>query len=148
MISSNNYKVLIVDDSEMNRLILSDILSDKFQILEAADGVEAIRMLKRYNDEISIMLLDLVMPNMDGFEVLRAMNQGHWIEDIPVIMISAETSDSYIEQAYDLGVTDFINRPFNVSVVQKRVANTIMLYDKQRNLVKLVTEQVYEKEKK
>ncbi len=147
MLNENNYKILIVDDSEMNRSILADILSDNFEILEACDGLEAVLMIKQHEREISLILLDLVMPNMDGFQVLDAMNKNNWIEDIPVIMISAENSPEYIEQAYDYGVTDFINRPFNVSVVQKRVANTIMLYDKQRNLVELVTRQVYENEK-
>ena len=144
---NDKYKILIVDDSQINRCILTDILSDNFEILEAGGGVEAIKMIKQYERQLSLILLDLVMPDMDGFEVLTAMNNARWIEDIPVIMISAENSPEYIEKAYDLGVTDFINRPFNVSIVQKRVANTIMLYDKQKNLVDLVTQQVFENEK-
>lgn len=147
MDSNVKYKILIVDDSELNRMILADILDDRFETLEAEDGLQAMRMIKKYGNDISLIMLDLVMPNMDGLEVLAAMNQGHWIDDIPVIMISAENSPSYIERAYELGATDYINRPFNVSVVQKRVANTIMLYAKQRGLVSLVNEQVYEKEK-
>lgn len=141
------YKILIVDDSAINRTILADILEDNFEILEACDGIEAIQMIKKYNNKLSLILLDLVMPNMDGLEVLAVMNSGEWINDIPVIMISAENSPTYVERAYDLGATDFINRPFNAYVVRKRIANTIMLYTKQRNLIDLVSQQVYEKEK-
>lgn len=144
---NSKQKILIVDDSAINRVILSDILEDKFSVLEASDGIEAIQMIKQYSREISLILLDLVMPNMDGLEVLAAMNRGEWIDIIPVIMISSENSPTYVERAYELGATDFINRPFNVSVVRKRVANTIMLYTKQRNLIDLVSQQVFEKEK-
>lgn len=147
MHKNTKYKILIVDDSVMNRTILSDILEDNFEILEAADGIEAIQMIKKYNSEISLILLDLVMPNMDGLEVLAVMNSSEWINRIPVIMISAENSPTYIERAYELGTTDFISRPFNAYVVRKRIANTIMLYTKQKNLIDLVSQQVYEKEK-
>lgn len=147
MAEINKYKILVVDDSEINRSILTDILDDRYETIEAEDGVQAVELIKKHGSDISLILLDLVMPNMDGLEVLAAMNQGHWIEDIPVIMISAENSPTYIERAYELGATDYINRPFNVSVVQKRVANTIVLYAKQKSLVNLVNEQVYEKEK-
>lgn len=144
---NNNYKILIVDDSSMNRAILSDILGDKFSILEAEDGIEAINLIRKYNQEISLILLDLVMPNMDGLEVLAVMHKHDWIDTMPVIMISSENSPSYIERAYEMGVTDFINRPFNVSIVRKRVANTIMLYAKQKSLINLVNQQIYEREK-
>lgn len=147
MQKNTKYKILIVDDSMMNRTILSDILEDNFDILEAADGIEAIQMIKKYNTELSLILLDLVMPNMDGLEVLAVMNSSEWIKSIPVIMISAENSPTYIERAYELGTTDFISRPFNAYVVRKRIANTIMLYTKQKNLIDLVSQQVYEKEK-
>lgn len=147
MQKNTKYKILIVDDSMMNRTILSDILEDNFEILEAADGIEAIQMIKKYNNELSLILLDLVMPNMDGLEVLAVMNSSEWINSIPVIMISAENSPTYIERAYELGTTDFISRPFNAYVVRKRIANTIMLYTKQKNLIDLVSQQVYEKEK-
>lgn len=147
MQDSKKYKILIVDDSMMNRTILADILEDNFEILEAADGIEAIQMIKKYNNKLSLILLDLVMPNMDGLEVLAVMNSGEWINNIPVIMISSENSPTYVERAYELGATDFINRPFNAYVVRKRIANTIMLYTKQRNLIDLVSQQVYEKEK-
>ncbi len=147
MPENTKYKILIVDDSVMNRTILADILEDNFEILEAADGIEAIQMIKKYNNKLSLILLDLVMPNMDGLEVLAAMNSGDWINNIPVIMISSENSPTYVERAYELGATDFINRPFNAYVVRKRIANTIMLYTKQKNLINLVSQQVYEKEK-
>lgn len=140
-------KILIVDDSMINRAILSDIIDDKFCVLEAENGVEAMECIRKYGNKLSLILLDLVMPEMDGLEVLAAMNRFNLISEIPVIMISAENSSSYIERAYELGATDFINRPFNVFVVKKRIANTIMLYSKQKNLINLVSQQVYEKEK-
>lgn len=140
-------KILIVDDSEMNRSILADMLGEEYEIVEAVDGSEAVARLNLDSTDISLMLLDIVMPNMDGFEVLKVMNKRDWIKDIPVIMISAENSYSYVEQAYELGVTDFINRPFDGMVVHRRVINTIMLYAKQKKLTELVADQIYEKEK-
>lgn len=125
-------KILIVDDSEMNRMILSDIL-EEFEIFEAKDGLEAIKILQKMSRDLSLVLLDIVMPSMDGFGVLEVMNKRHWIEDVPVVMISAESSSSVIEKAYELGVTDFISRPFASSIVYRRVNNTIMLYAKQKN---------------
>lgn len=141
-------KILIVDDSEMNRAILADMLENEFEILEAANGKEAIILLHQQATSIDLVLLDIVMPEMDGFEVLAMMNKYHWIEDIPVIMISAENASTYMERAYDLGVSDYISRPFEITVVRHRVRNTIMLYEKQRKLIGLVTEQIYEKEKR
>ena len=140
-------KILVVDDSEMNRSILSDMLGDEYDILEAVNGVEAIAVIKERESEIALMLLDIVMPQMDGFEVLSVMNKGNWIGNIPVIMISAETSSSLVRQAYDLGVTDYISRPFDGKVVRRRVNNTIMLYTKQKMLQGMVAEQILEKEK-
>lgn len=141
------YKVLIVDDTEINRSLLSDMLSQEYEIVEAANGVEAMSLLSRMHAELSLVLLDIVMPHMDGFEVLAAMNQSGWLNHLPVIMISAETSSSYIDHAYDLGATDYINRPFDERTVQRRVQNTIMLYSKQKLLEGMVTEQIIEKEK-
>lgn len=140
-------KILIVDDSEMNRLILTDMLEEDFEILEAADGPQGLAILQQMSSEISLVLLDIVMPGMDGFEVLAVMNKNQWIEDVPVIMISAESTPSYVRRAYELGVIDYISRPFDSLVVQRRVMNTIMLYAKQKKLMGLVTEQMYEKEK-
>lgn len=140
-------KILIVDDSEMNRSILSDILEEEFEVIEAGDGVEAVNYMRSYGVELSLVLLDIVMPRMDGFNVLAIMNSYKWIQDIPVIMISSENSSSYMVRAYELGATDYIQRPFDATVVRRRVLNTIMLYAKQRKLVGLVEEQIYEKEK-
>lgn len=147
MQKNTNDKILIVDDSEINRFILTDILGDKYTIIEASNGVEAIQIIQKQQRELSLILLDLVMPEMDGLEVLALMNKGNWINEIPVIMISSETSQAFIERAYNLGATDFINRPFNAFVVRKRIANTIMLYSKQKNLINLVNEQAFEREK-
>ncbi len=140
-------KILIADDSEMNRAILANILEDEYEIMEVENGREAVETLRGRGTEIDLLLLDLVMPEMDGFEVLAQMNQYHWIENIPVIMISAENDPEYVEHAYNLGVIDFINRPFDTMVVQKRVSNTILLYAKQKKLMELVAEQIYEREK-
>ena len=139
--------VLIVDDSELNRSILADILGAEYEILEAANGIEAIGLIQRHEHELSLVLLDIVMPEMDGFEVLTTMGRAGWTADIPVIMISAETSSVHVDHAYDLGATDYINRPFEAKVVRRRVKNTIMLYAKQRMLQSMVTEQFYEKER-
>ena len=140
-------QILIVDDSEINREILKEILKEDYRILEAANGEECLEQLERYGTGISLVLLDIVMPEMDGFEVLAAMNQNHWIEDIPVIMISSEDSDSYIRRAYEMGVSDYISRPFDAKIVYQRVLNMIKLYAKQRRLIRLVTRQIYEKER-
>ena len=147
-IKQNKKRILIVDDSEMNRDILKDILEDDFEILEAENGVIGVELLKKYSIDISLVLLDIVMPEMDGFEVLEIMNQYSWIEDIPVVMISAEGSSTYIRKAYELGVTDFISRPFDDAIVYRRVNNTIMLYAKQRKLIDMVADQIYENERR
>lgn len=140
-------QILIVDDSEINREILKEILKEDYRILEAANGEECLEQLERSGTGISLVLLDIVMPEMDGFEVLAAMNQNHWIEDIPVIMISSEDSDSYIRRAYEMGVSDYISCPFDAKIVYQRVLNMIKLYAKQRRLIRLVTRQIYEKER-
>lgn len=140
-------KILIVDDSEMNRMILADMLSDQYEILEAENGLQAVEVLYDRGTDISLVLLDIVMPEMDGFEVLAMMNRYHWIEEIPVIIISAENSNSVVERAYELGATDYINRPFDEIIVCRRVINTILLYSKQKQLVSLVADQMYESEK-
>lgn len=140
-------KILIVDDSEMNREILADMLREQYEILEAGDGMEAIELLQTYGTEISLVLLDVVMPQMDGFEVLALMNRYHWIEEIPVIMISSESAHSIVERAYELGAADYISRPFDEVIVCKRVINTIMLYAKQKRLISMVADQMYESEK-
>ncbi len=140
--------ILIVDDSEMNRSILADMLGDEYNILEAEDGVQGIAALQKYGLGISLVLLDNVMPHMTGFEVLDVMKQKHWIEDIPVIMISAESASPQVARAYELGVTDFIVRPFDTLIVRRRVVNTIFLYAKQKKLVGMLADQIEEKERR
>lgn len=141
------YRILVVDDSEMNREILSEILNEEYDIIEADSGDTCIDMLRKYETGISLVLLDIVMPGMDGFGVLNYMNRHHYLEDIPVIMISSEDSAEIVRRAYEMGVSDYINRPFDAGVVHRRVYNTIKLYAKQRRLIALITNQVYEKEK-
>ena len=141
------YRILVVDDSEMNREILSEILNEEYDIIEADSGDTCIDMLRKYETGISLVLLDIVMPGMDGFGVLNYMNHHHYLEDIPVIMISSEDSTETVRRAYEMGVSDYINRPFDAGVVHRRVYNTIKLYAKQRRLIALITNQVYEKEK-
>ncbi|MEQ2563394.1 diguanylate cyclase [Ventrimonas sp. CLA-AP-H27] len=140
-------QILIVDDSELNREILSEMLHSDFRILEAENGEQCVTMLEQYGTGIALILLDIVMPGMNGFEVLESMTRNHWIEEIPVIMISSENSEPYIRKAYELGVSDYISRPFDAKVVFQRVFNTIKLYAKQRRLIRMVTSQIYEKEK-
>lgn len=140
-------QILIVDDSKINCEILAEILKDEYRILEAANGEECIDLIKQYGTGISLLLLDINMPVMDGFEVLALMNRNDWIEDIPVIMISSEDGASYVRRAYEMGASDYISRPFDAQVVHQRVSNTIKLYAKQRRLISLVTDQIREKEK-
>lgn len=137
-------KILIVDDSEMNRAILTDILGEEYEILEAENGVQAVEILEQQHKELSLVLLDLVMPEMDGMEVLSVMNEHHWLDDLPVILISAESGTEYVHQAYELGATDYIVRPFDAVVVQHRTVNTINLYARQRKIEEMMTD-VFEK---
>ena len=138
-------KILIVDDSEINRALLKEILGDSYEYLETENGVRAMEILRGRAD-ISLVLLDLIMPEMDGFDVLRVMRCYSWLEEIPVIVISAAEDTASIERAYDLGVADYIRRPFERVMVMRRVQNVLMLYAKQKRLTRLVTDQVYEKE--
>lgn len=139
--------ILIVDDSELNRVMLAAMLGENYEILEASDGIEALSVIQKYETSIDLVLLDIVMPGMDGFEVLKVMNQKHWIDTIPVIMISAENDTSYMEKAYELGATDYIKRPYESYIIHRRITNTLMLYEKQKRLLNMVEEQIYEKEK-
>ena len=131
----------------MNRELLTEILKQDYEILEAENGEAALKMLEQYGTGIALVMLDLVMPKMDGFQVLTVMNERRLLEDIPVIMISSEETESYIRRAYEMGVSDYISRPFDARVVYRRVYNTIKLYAKQRRLITLVTDQIREKEK-
>lgn len=131
----------------MNRAILADMLSDEYDVIEAKDGAEALAILQKNSEDISLVMLDIVMPVMDGYEVLTVMNRSHLIDDIPVIIISSENAPAHIYRAYDMGVMDFINRPFDVNIVLHRVKNVILLSAKKRNLEILVADQLYERER-
>ena len=144
---SEKPSVLIVDDSEMSRAILSEMLKDEYCILEADSGRAALDMVDRYGDELSLVLLDIVMPGMNGFEVLGDLSRRSIIDNLPVIMISSEDSDDVVLRAYELGASDYVNRPFDSRVVRRRVSNTIRLYAKQRRLTSLLSQQYNERVK-
>ena len=138
--------VLIVDDSRINREILSYMLDGTFHVLEAADGESCINAIQTNGTRISLCLLDIIMPGKDGFDVLAYLNDTHLIEEIPVIIITGDDSAESVQRAFDLGVTDYIRRPFDGAVVCRRALNTVKLYAKQRQLANLLTEQMLEKE--
>ena len=140
-------KILIVDDSEMNRALLADILEEQYDVAEAENGMEAISILRRQRAEFSLLLLDIMMPEMDGFEVLACINRYHWNDTLAVIMISADDSPANIKRAYDLGAFDYISRPFDSTIVQRRISNTMFLYARQQRLEKIIAEQFHEQEK-
>ena len=140
-------QILIADDSAMNRMLLAEILGTDFRILEASNGEECLEQLRHNPGDVALVLLDINMPVLDGFGVLSAMNRDHSIEDIPVIMISSDDSKDIIRRAFERGVSDYINRPFDARTVYRRAFNTIRLYAKQRRLISLVTSQTREKEK-
>lgn len=144
---SEKPSVLIVDDSEMNRIILNEMLKDEYRVLEADNGRTALDMVDRYGDELSLVLLDIIMPGMNGFEVLGELSRRTVADSLPVIMISSEDSDDVVLRAYELGASDYINRPFNARVVRRRVSNTIRLYAKQRRLTSLLSQQYNERVK-
>jgi CheY-like chemotaxis protein len=139
-------RILIADDSKMNQQILSEILGVRYEYLYADDdGMQALELL---HSEFDIdLLLDINMLRLDGFGVLEVMKQRNWLQEIPVIITSSEDDESFIQKAYDLGVTDYIRRPFNLTVTQRRVSNALTLYARQKHLVHLAEEQVYEREK-
>lgn len=135
----NKPRILIVDASEFNRAILKEILEKTYEIIEADGGNEALHKIDEYGMKISLVLLDIIMPEKDGFEVLKYMEEERLISDIPVIIISSEDSANYIRRAYEMGVSDYINRPFDANIVYQRVSNTVKLYAKQRRLMAMVT---------
>ena len=143
---NNLQTLLIVDDSQLNRELLMEILGTDYRYLQAEDGQQAIDIL-RGNPAVDLMLLDMVMPGLDGCGVLEIMQRYHWLDEIPVIVISADQSDAFMDRAYSLGATDYIHRPFHTLVVRRRIENTLMLYAKQRRLTSLVSQQVLDKEK-
>lgn len=135
----NKPRILIVDASEFDRAILKEILEETYEIIEADGGNEALHKIDEYGMKISLVLLDIIMPEKDGFEVLKYMEEERLISDIPVIIISSEDSANYIRRAYEMGVSDYINRPFDANIVYQRVSNTVKLYAKQRRLMAMVT---------
>ena len=139
--------ILIIDDSKTNRELLNAMLEHDYNIIEAAGGPEGIEILKAGEYEFAVVLLDIIMPGMDGFEVMESMRSDSRTKDIPVIMISTEDNNSTIRKAYDLGVADYISRPFDSRIVYRRVSNVVKLFAKQRRLMDLVTENIQEKEK-
>ena len=142
----NKSQILLVDDSAMSRMILKEILRGDYSILEAENGQECLEKMQAEAGNIALVLLDINMPVMDGFEVLKAMNVNHTIEDIPVIMISSDDSDAAIRRSYELGASDYVTRPFDARIVYRRVTNTIKLYAKQRRLVQMVSDQIRARE--
>ena len=140
-------KLLIADDSEMNRAILANMLEQDFEIMEVSDGKEALAALQIYRKDLSALLLDIVMPEMDGFQVLEEMKQRQWLEDVPTVMISAETGSGYIDRAFELGAVDYINRPFSATVVRQRIINTILLHTRRQEMMDILTSRVYRQEK-
>ena len=140
-------KLLIADDSELNRAILVSVLEKNFDILEAADGKEAIATLAAHEGNIAALLLDVVMPEADGFEVLEEMNRRGWIDEIPTIMISVETGGSYIDRAFQLGAADYVSRPFVPNMIRRRVINAILLHTKTRKLTGLIADHLYRRER-
>lgn len=140
-------KILIADDSEMNRALLVDILEDQYDIVEADNGAAAIDLLTQCGGDFSLLLLDIMMPEMDGFEVLAYINRYHLNDTLAVIMISADDSPANIKRAYDLGAFDYISRPFDAAIVRRRISNTMLLYARQRHLENIIAEQFYEQEK-
>ena len=138
-------KILIAGDSKMNQQILSEILGGRYEYLYADDGMQALELL---HSEFDIeLLLGVSVPRLDGFGVLGVMKQRNWLQEIPVVITSSEDDESFIQKAYELGVTDYIRRPFNLTVTQRRVSNALTLYAHQKHLVHLAEEQVYEHEK-
>ncbi len=141
-------KILIVDDSSLNRDLLAEVLREEYEVLEAENGEQCMALLQRENEEISLVLLDVVMPGMDGFAVLEEMEKRHWLDTIPVIMITSENTVSAVRRAYNAGITDYISRPFDMQVVYRRVSNAVKLYARQRKLMEIVRKQGVEQEKR
>ena len=140
-------KILIVDDSEINRILLRDILEDQYEITEAENGAQAVEILAQSDTDFWFVLLDIMMPEMDGFDVLNYINKHYWNDRVVVMMISSDDSAEKINRAYSLGAFDYIGRPFDPMIVSKRIANTLALYARQNDLEKAVEEQFYEQQK-
>lgn len=140
-------KVLIVDDSEMNRALLTDILEGSYDVAEAEDGAQAIEVLSQNDEDFWLVLLDIIMPGIDGFGVLESIREHQWSNRVVVMMISSDGSPENINRAYSLGAFDYISRPFDAMIVHRRVENTLMLFARQDDLERRVKEQVVEQQK-
>ena len=147
LLQSSKPLLLIVDDAEMNRAILTEMLKNDYDIVEADCGQAALDAIDRYGTDLALVLLDIIMPGMNGFEVLSEMTRQSIIDDVPVIMISSEDSDDVVLRAYEMGASDYVSRPFDARVVRRRVSNIIRLYAKQRRLGTLLAQQYYERVK-
>lgn len=145
--SSHKERVLVVDDSDINREILSGILKSEYDIIEAKNGKEALLQIEKHGDDLAVILLDLIMPVMSGFDVLEYMNERGYIANIPVITISGDDSGKTVRAAYDKGVSDYITRPFDARVVYRRVSNTVKIYARQKKYIAEIAGQIREKEK-
>lgn len=143
----NDHKILIVDDYAMNRQLLTEILESKYSIIQAEDGAQALELLEKERNNLLCVLLDLNMDNINGYEVLEIMQKKKWLEKLPVVVISSENNPSLIKKAYSLGAIDFIERPFDMEIVSKRVSNVITLYSKQNRLAQMVITQHKENER-
>ena len=143
--SEHKRKILITDDSEINRMILIEMLEKDYEIIEAGDGEEAVDILKSQGDSIDLLLLDCIMPKMDGFEVLAEMDRLWWKVSIPVIMISAENDQAFIVKAYKLGAVDYITRPFNSVIVRHKVDSIMRMHINEKNMVDIASSQIIEK---
>ena len=144
--SAEKQLVLIVDDSEINRVILKEILRGEYEIIEAASGEECVNALKKYGTKVSVVLLDIIMPGMNGFDVLEYMTYNQLLSEIPVVAISGDETGETVRRAYEAGVSDYINRPFDARVVYRRVKNTVKVYSEQKRLISSVTREMREKE--
>ncbi len=140
-------QILIADDSKINREILKEILHDKYRILEAANGEECLELIRSRGADISLVLLDIIMPYLDGFAVLREMQNNHWLEDIPVIIISTERTVDSIRKAYKMGASDYISRPFDTEIISQRVENMLRLYAREREMISTICNEIYKKER-
>lgn len=127
--STDKLKILIVDDSELNRELLAGMLEDEYEIYQVENGKKAIDILEENREQFKLVLLDINMPVMDGYEVLSIMKRRKWLDKLPVIVISAEISGESVKKAYELEASDYFVRPFNVAIVLRRVRNMITLYD-------------------
>lgn len=133
--------ILIVDDIDVNRAVISEMIKDSYNIIEAEDGEAAIELMSKNQDEIMAVLLDLMMPKMDGYQVLKIFHESGWIKHIPVIVISGECKESSEQWCFEMGATDVIHKPFNAAIVKKRIRNCVELVEYKNNLEKKVEQQ-------